>query len=289
MELANQLFGRSLVRTLSDSDRAAVWRLLRDGVWTDQHADWRPIDDWLGSDGFVGIGGRLRLDAFLAVGADPRPAYWVRGVGLARRGNALLMLSRMLDEVTPWMHSQGGTSLQWMPLASWPNQLATGLGFQRLTDVVTYVNDDLSEVRGNKPSSDIEIRSVEAQDFPVLEQIENAAFSAEWRYSAASLALAKAQCLSFDVALISGRLAGFQVSTLSSLGAHLARMTVSPAYQRRGVGTALMLAAIRSYLHAGVRLATLNTQLENIPSQKLYARFGFRLTTDKVPVWTMPL
>jgi ribosomal protein S18 acetylase RimI-like enzyme len=66
-------------------------------------------------------------------------------------------------------------------------------------------------------------------------------------------------------------------------------MTVDPAVQRQGVGTTLMLSAIQSYRRANVLNATLNTQMNNVASQRLYARFGYQMTTESVPVWVLAI
>jgi ribosomal protein S18 acetylase RimI-like enzyme len=176
-----------------------------------------------------------------------------------------------------------------MPLVDWPNQLLPQLGFKRVIDVVTLIKRDLEVPFHIRASEPVEIREVREDDLTTLERIEAAAFTPIWRYGAAGLNLARRQALSFDVALLEDKLVGYQVSTLSTYGAHLARMTVDPAVQRQGVGTTLMLSAIQSYRRANVLNATLNTQMNNVASQRLYARFGYQMTTESVPVWVLAI
>ncbi|MDK2123885.1 GNAT family N-acetyltransferase [Parachitinimonas caeni] len=53
----------------------------------------------------------------------------------------------------------------------------------------------------------------------------------------------------------------------------IARLVVSPAFQRRGIGQTLVNAAID---HAGDNLLTVGTALANLPALQLYRRLGFR-------------
>jgi RimJ/RimL family protein N-acetyltransferase len=51
-----------------------------------------------------------------------------------------------------------------------------------------------------------------------------------------------------------------------------------------------LLAAVLSRLwEMGVRDITLNTQEDNIPSQRLYRKFGFQMVGKRIVVWNRPL
>jgi ribosomal protein S18 acetylase RimI-like enzyme len=54
-------------------------------------------------------------------------------------------------------------------------------------------------------------------------------------------------------------------------------LAVSPAHSRRGVGRALMEAAIREARAAGARKLTLRVLAHNAPARALYARCGFEV------------
>ena len=136
---------------------------------------------------------------------------------------------------------------------------------------------------------DLVIRPVDLEDLPLLEQIEAEAFEPLWRHSAEGLALAARQTLSFDVAERDGRVLGFQFSTATRRGAHLSRMTVDPAFQRSGVGSALLAHALAGYQRLGAGQVTLNTQVDNYASQQLYERFGFQANGERFPVWAAAL
>jgi len=81
-------------------------------------------------------------------------------------------------------------------------------------------------------------------------------------------------------------LVGYELSTPTKAGAHLVRLVVRPWLHGRGVGSALLAQAIRGYQARGLTHVTLNTQVDNKPSQILYRKFGFVPTGEKTPVWT---
>jgi ribosomal protein S18 acetylase RimI-like enzyme len=124
-----------------------------------------------------------------------------------------------------------------------------------------------------------------------LAAVEAAAFDPLWRHSAEGLKLAQGQAICFDVALVGEQIAGFQYSASNYNGssAHLVRITVHPAFQGTGVGSALMKAAIEQYRRQGLRRVSLNTQLDNFVSHRLYEKFGFYRSGDQLPVWVLEL
>jgi ribosomal protein S18 acetylase RimI-like enzyme len=122
-----------------------------------------------------------------------------------------------------------------------------------------------------------------------LEQIEARAFEPLWRHSVSTLRLAWQHTVSFDVAAVDGQVVGFQFSTPSETGAHLARLTVHPSFQGKGIGSHLMAYALAGYRRQGLKAATLNTQADNDASQNLYKRFGFQPNGQKFPVWVVDL
>lgn len=57
--------------------------------------------------------------------------------------------------------------------------------------------------------------------------------------------------------------------------AHITNLAVAPAWQRRAVGSHLLLALLDRLLRSGVAAATLEVRASNLPAQRLYGRFGF--------------
>ena len=135
------------------------------------------------------------------------------------------------------------------------------------------------------------IRPATTNELARLAEIEEAAFDPLWRHSANGLLLARRQALTFELAELEGQIVGFQYSVADRDGqtAHLVRLTVSPSAQGRGVGSGLLASALNGYATLGIKRVTLNTQRDNLPSHRLYERFGFRQLGDRAPVWAMEL
>lgn len=303
MELANSvrdgLTPELNVRLATPEDAGAIQRLLRESPFAHVHVDWRLPGDWLGTPGFVvysrptrrsGVTGRLLperppITACLAIAADPPPAAWVR-VAAADRAAGFSELEAMLGYLE---QTELGDvdELAWFMTDEWPEGWLEAFGFSLATEVITFRKDDL-DLPSLPDLPELTIREVEVGDLPALAVIEAAAFEPRWRHSPEGLRLALSQAMSFDVAEYEGMLAGFQFSTRGRYGAHLARMTIRPDLQGRGIGKLVLAEAIRGYRAVGLHHCTLNTPIDNAVSQRLYRGFGFELTGPTFPVWSRP-
>lgn len=309
MEIANQWkqAGGDVkgVRIGLRGDAQAITKLLREATYTHLHADWHYPVDWLGSPGFVviegqdgGNGGRsltdrlfdpqLDLQACLAAAADPPPAAWVRIAAVADFAHAPQILAAMFASIVDHLRQDSVSQLGWLLVESWPEAWLSGLGFEQDNFVETFIKKD-NEIPVVQAVPGLIIRSVQDEDLRLLERIEADAFDPLWRHSETSLRLARRHALSFDVAELDGEVVGYQFSTPVQSGAHLARMTVDPAFQGSGVGTFLLAYACERFRRDGIETITLNTQSDNLASRKLYQRFGFRPSGQRYPVWVVDL
>jgi ribosomal-protein-alanine N-acetyltransferase len=283
------------VRPAEPADAPAIQRLMQTADRLHTHIDWRPPGDWLGRPGFYvydPTGGDRRprsmfgnepytVVACLSVAADPPPAAWVRLAAFLAGDfdQAQSLFDAVLADLDPEIDE-----INWFVDEDWSESWLARLGFGEVNRVVNYMKEDTSIPGFNAPTGLI-IRPVAAADLSALARMEAAAFEPRWRHSAEALFLAWGRSLSFDVALLAGEPAGFQMSHGGRSKAHLSRMTVEPALQGRGIGAALLAHAIEDYRDRGIRAITLNTQADNLASQRLYGRFGFRPVAETYPVW----
>lgn len=294
------------VRAAVGEDARAITRLLRQVPYSHVHADWHLPVDWLGSPGFVVmpepafrteqrrsvasklLPPRTRLQGCLAVAADPPPAAWVRVASIAAVHHPKAVLAAMLAQVVEFLRQTAVSELGWLAMRDWPNGWLPGLGFVLANEIETYVKEDMSVPRVTAVPN-LKIRPAHVDDMNALEQIEAASFEPLWRHSGATLTLAARQALCFDVAEWGEQVVGFQLSAKTGKGAHLVRLTVAPDLQQHGIGSVLLAHAINTYRQAGLRQITLNTQVNNIPSQLLYKKFGFYASGQRLPIWVKVL
>lgn len=295
MQLANSTNGRhstpTVVRMATQGDARGVQQLIRDAAFVHIHADWHVPGDWLGERGFMLHLGRLeaasgerQLEGCLVIAADPPPAAWVR-VAVTRPEDGYPILEGMMTAALANLDPEID-EVAWFVVDEWPESWLANMGFRPKTEVITLEKNDLTVPPFASPSG-LEIRPVRPGDFPALADIEAEAFEPIWRHSAEGLHLAWRQSVVFDVALEGDRPVGFQFSTRTFNGAHVARMTVHPGRQQRGIGAALLAEAIHQFEAKNLNRVSLNTQIENMASQKLYKRFGFVESGQSFPVWTL--
>jgi ribosomal protein S18 acetylase RimI-like enzyme len=170
-----------------------------------------------------------------------------------------------------------------MHLEDWLADPLRAAGFAPYTEVVTWRAHDLRVHAAGH--SGLRVRPALRSDLSALAGAEAAAFAPLWRLSAPTLARMLDVATTFTVAELDGEVIGFQFSTIDGVHAHLIRLTVRPEWQSRGVGTRLVDELFALCAAYGVRTLTLNTQRDNLASQRLYTRFGFQVTPDGVPVW----
>lgn len=288
MELANPDIAG--VRIARSGDAQALTRLLRTTYRLHVHADWRQPVDWLGAETFVvHMGSNGRLQACLAVIADPPPAAWVRVAAVSSQVNdPLTPLAQLWAISAERLRHQGVKEVGWLVANPWLDEMAPKLGFQAVNAIETYHKPDLT--LPVLSAANCQVRPVCIDDLPDLIALEAAAFDPLWRHSQEGLQRGWEESFSFDVAEAAGKLVGFQYSVMmSEAEAHLVRLTVDPTLQGQGIGSALLVQAIAGYRLRGLHNVSLNTQVDNLNSQRLYGRFGFQATGQRFPVWVAQL
>ncbi|MCB8944422.1 MAG: GNAT family N-acetyltransferase [Ardenticatenaceae bacterium] len=309
MELANhcgnsqQARGETaVIRTATEEDAPDIYQLLRRATHSHIHVGWHLPIHWLGRDEFLVYeppargssamnklwGEDLALRACLVVTANPAPTAWVHVAALRGVAEPVVVLAEMLACVEEMLRPTAVTQIAWMPVDNWPEAWFEQLGFIEVNQIQTYFKPDLA-VSDEQPAPGLSLRPARSSDVAELVQIEADTYAPLWRHSADDLAAALQQTCSFDVAELNDHIVGFQISTCDETAAHLARLTIAPTAQKRGVGTALLTHAIRGFQKQNLRSITLNTQADNVASQQLYKKFGFVARNRWFSIWAKQL
>jgi ribosomal protein S18 acetylase RimI-like enzyme len=171
-----------------------------------------------------------------------------------------------------------------IPLQNWFQKLVEKSAFTCTHNVVVlaWKGGVFASPRDNSTK---QIRSMVPGDLPAVEIIDNQAFTLLWRHSQSSLSMALSQAAIATVVSFSGELVGYQISTWTTGGAHLARLAVKPQYQGVGIGYMLLQDLLTRLGQRGVQYVTVNTQHDNLVSLALYKKAGFKPTGETYPVY----
>jgi [ribosomal protein S18]-alanine N-acetyltransferase len=173
-----------------------------------------------------------------------------------------------------------------IPLQRWFRAVLQTSDFSLTHRVVMLSWDQRHNKLISEPEfGDIVVRQMNVDDLPLVHVVDSAAFRHEWKNSQSSLELAYRQATIATVAELDGDLVGYQISTSSPMGGHLARLAVLPGFQRKGIGSALVRDVLWQFERRGAERVTVNTQENNAASLALYQKAGFVMTGETYPVF----
>jgi ribosomal-protein-alanine N-acetyltransferase len=258
------------------------------GSHVHKHLDWKAPLEWLGKEPFVVLQEGSRLSAALACPPDPAPVAWLRLFVFDSQLNGTMAWRMLWPAARDTLDAQGCPTAAAIAVQRWLDPILVENGFE-LVDHIVLMELNIDAALPAMTKSNCIIRPMLAADLTRVVEVDAAAFEPLWRNSSEALTHAYGQASYASVAEDGSGLVGFQLSTGGAFGTHLARLAVSPAAQRRGLGAALVHDLI-AHIPAGrePRL-TLNTQSNNAASHALYARIGFRRTGERFPVFALPV
>lgn len=292
------------VRPATRADQHQIAELMDFEEHLHRHLDWRAPLDWLGWPHYWVMEDRGRILAALACPQDPPQVAWIRlfvhSILLtpaeawtplwetAREAIASIPATLDLDRESP----QGASVVTVAAIAvkPWFRTLLETSGF------VLHQNIVLLEWQGSLVNWDhrsrqdgLQVRRMARQDLPEVAALDADAFDLLWRNSQEALQKAFSQALYATVAVLDGRIRGYQISTGNISGGHLGRLAVWRDVQGHGIGRTLV-SDLQAWLQARhLDRLTVNTQADNAASLILYQRMGFIKTGDVFPVYTSEL
>lgn len=254
-----------------------------------RHLDYRPPLDWVGDYPFNVFSENGKIVAALACPPDPPQVAWIRLFAASYQ----IQVSRAWDVLWQTTLSQlkEKPEIRWVaaiPLHDWFSKLLNKENFEFTHHILMLSCDDLSLPK-NPAHPDVHIRTMSMDDMDIVAKIDSDSFSPLWQISPEYIKIAYQQASLATVAEYDGKVSGFQISSSTSIGGHLARLAVSPASQGRGIGYALLYDLIYQFRRRGAQTITVNTQENNQASLALYQKAGFIYTGEKYPVYQLPL
>jgi ribosomal-protein-alanine N-acetyltransferase len=272
------------IRPVVERDRQQLASLIHFEAHVHRHLDWRAPLEWFGFSPCLVAEQNGKLIATLVSPPDPPEIAWIRLFAVSSEINVKDAWSLLWPEVLVWLSQTPEVVVAAIPLQQWFHTLLEGSGFQHKSGVSMLLWE-----RGKRIPEQIEfpwrLRSMNQDDLPAVEKLDKAAFGPLWRNSLDSLKLAFQQAAVATVAEDDDKLVGYQISTASPMGGHLARLAVCPEKQGRGIGYALVVDTLSQFYRRGAQRVTVNTQQDNLASISVYKKAGFQETNEQYPVF----
>jgi ribosomal protein S18 acetylase RimI-like enzyme len=281
-------FNAYTLRTAVRADLPRLNRLLANSGYVHSQLDWWTLNDWIGSPAFiVAASGHGAVAGLSLAACDGSPVAWWRALALNVQDDPSALVHAILEPTLAGLRSDGAVALTCLAFSDWLQTALQALAFRLLTQVITLRKGDRRLPALDQ--EDILIRPAHPADLPGVLAADQAAFDPTWRYGPRTLARLHLKMKPMIVAERDGQVIGYACGDVNGFSGHIVRLAVHPAHQRRNAGALLLDAMIQSFFASGAQAVTLNTQIDNHPSQRLYRRFAFRPIGDVVDVWQRPL
>jgi ribosomal-protein-alanine N-acetyltransferase len=272
------------IRTAQSTDRSRLANLIHFGTHIHQHLDWKAPLDWIGSSPYLLLENQSEVLATLACPPELPDISWIRlfaSGSLITAGKAWdILWNATINELL----ALGNIKVAAISLQSWFNDLLSQSGFSYIDNVVVLMWERSTPIPASNKKH-FHFRPMLPEDLEIVTKIDQSAFDLIWKNSQESLELAFQQASLSSVVETDDGIIGYQFSTMSAMGGHLARLAVMPDWQGRGIGYLLVHEVLKQFYNLGATHVTVNTQKNNNASLALYAKAGFSLTGESYRVY----
>jgi ribosomal-protein-alanine N-acetyltransferase len=171
-----------------------------------------------------------------------------------------------------------------IPLSTWFCHQLEASGFRQIDQVIILLWSGENFPPEDHPPQ-IRIRKMDQKDIEAVVTVDRAAFNKLWQNSQSGLQAGLMESAVATVAENSSGIVGYQISTATSTGGHLARLAVLPQFQGQGIGYAIVHDMLAQFARRGAHNVSVNTQIGNLASLALYHKIGFQRTGEEYAVY----
>ena len=284
------IFDRHItIRPALPADRNALLALQRYEPNVHSHLDWKPAEDWLGSQPYLVAERGKRVIGALACPPDPPDTAWLRLFAAVGDSNSTAVWDLMWPAARAALAERGVKLAAALGMEEWFGPLCLRAGFVLTHSVIVLARQRAPLDPAMNLPPDVQVREAQRSDYAAVAATDLAAFTPPWQMSAELMSQAIPLADLITVAEVDHQIVGYQLTTPSQMGAHLARLAVLPGWQGHGIGKVLVRHLIEHYNRRGIRELTVNTQDTNSASLNVYRSLGFRDTGAKFPVYQYSL
>jgi ribosomal-protein-alanine N-acetyltransferase len=279
----------STAREATPSDLQKLANLIHFEAHIHRHLDYRPPLDWVGEHPFLVLEQNGSITAALACPPDPPQVAWIRLFAASSRAQIGRAWETLWSEAIVYLLDQARPCcIAAIPMHKWFEDLLIKSSFE-YTHSITMLSWDYQSLPKPPAHPAINIRPMTLDDLEAVQRVDEASFSTIWQNSLPYLELAFRQAAIASVAERDGQVIGYQISTTTPVGGHLARLAVDPRLQSQGVGHLLLHDLLTQFVRRGASCVTVNTQKDNAASLALYKRMGFQFSGEEYPVCQLNL
>jgi len=272
------------IREATLEDRQRLANLIHFEVYVHRHLDWRPALDWLGYKPYLVLESDDELRGVLACPMDEPEIPWIRLFSAKSNSDLMEIWQALWEAARVELASLDARGAAAIVMQGWFRLLLQESGFVHTDNIVVLLWE--SGVKALQPPiRGHSIREMTSADLGAVYHLDSVAFEYEWRNSARALELAFQQSSVATVIEAGRKLIGYQISTTSMGGGHLARLAVHPDARNQGIGYTLVYQMLDELQKRGIHQVTVNTQQDNAASLALYARAGFRQVEEQYQVY----
>ena len=271
-----------IIRSATKGDVHNTTQLIERAQWLHQHLDWLDAGSFLNKKPFLLAMYENELIACIACPLSLHNVAWIRIFAVSSNHDPRQLWEQLWPHAIKELRSEGCKIAAALVISPWLEPLLLQSGFNK-TNAVIF----LEWLTTSPPSSSSfpgELRGLRQADIDPLVELDQKAFRGIWSNTRDELLEAYQSASISTVLEFEGELIGYQISTASAWGAHLARLAVHPTWQGKGIGNAIVTDLMQQVRKRGYHRLTVNTQEDNHRSLSLYRRLGFMATGDRYSV-----
>jgi ribosomal protein S18 acetylase RimI-like enzyme len=274
------------VSPIEDTGRDAVIRFARAAPWHYEHFELTK-GEALAQPGYLARDPAGRLIGVMGCRLDRAPIASIVYAAIGHVSWPSQIVAALLEPSEVALRAAGAEEITFIGHAPWLARALSQAGFVTRTSVISYQRwEDAIPSAGNQ---DVLLRPAQPADAETIAEIDASAFEPMWRYPATTHRALIGRLPYVILGELRGQAIGYVASDVLYGQGQIIRLVVHPAWQHHGVGTRLLVEALRYFRSRAVDSAMLNTQTENAASRRLYERLGFERVGEAVPVLTKDL
>ncbi len=271
---------------VTPNDIDAIQSFLRGQNLIYQHLDWLSPSDWVGYQPFLMETMAGEIQAVLLTATDTPSISWVRLFAIKRGLSISETWDRLFQQSILILKTMGVNQIAALGISDWLNPTLKISGFKQYTEIIN-LECFCNFLHVPFEPCPFYIRPMQMEDLEAVWSVDQNAFQELWQNSLAGLKKAFNEQGIKTVAFYKDNIIGYQISTTAAGYAHIARLAVHPNYQGKRVSTALMVDLFNRIQRSGTWRVTVNTQVDNLSSLAVYQKFGFKKSSQKMPVYLL--